>query len=78
MDAKDILDKARLRTTLWDHLRKAGFPHYQWTLLEGRMRFRFLGYSNKLTAVNNLCFAGLVMSWLRAWGIKIEMDWQED
>jgi len=28
--------------------------------------------------VNGLCFGALVMSWLRAWGIETEVDWQED
>ena len=73
VDVEDILDKTRLRTILWDHLRKADFLYYQWMLLEGRTRFGFL-----LTVVNDLCFAILLMTWLRAWRIKIEVDWQED
>lgn len=78
MDTKDILDKGTLGTKLWDHLRKHRLSRYQWTFLEGRTRFRFLAYSNELTVVNGLCFVSLAMSWLRAWAIKTEVDWQED
>ena len=78
VDTKDILDKSTLGTKLWDHLRKHGLPRYQWTFLEGRTRFRFLAYSHNLSVVNGLCFVALVMSWLRAWGIEVEVDWQED
>ena len=78
VDTKDILDKGTLGTRLWDHLRKHHLPRYQWTFLEGRTRFRFLAYSHKLSVVNGLCFVALVMSWLRAWGIDVEVEWQED
>ncbi len=78
MGTKDILDKGTLGTKLWDHLRKRGFPRYQWTFLEGKTRFRFLAHSHSLSVVNGLCFVALVMSWLRAWGIDVEVDWQED
>ena len=78
VDTKDILDKGTLGTRLWDHLRKHRLPRYQWTFLEGRTRFRFLAYSHRLSVVNGLCFVALVMSWLRAWGIDVEVQWQED
>lgn len=78
VDTKDILDKGTLGTKLWDHLRKRGLPRYQWTFLEGKARFRFLAQSHSLSVVNGLCFVALVMSWLRAWGIDVEVDWQED
>ena len=78
VDTKDILDKGTLGTRLWDHLRKHRLPRYQWTFLEARSRFKFLAYSHGLSVVNGLCFVALVMSWLRAWGIETEVDWQED
>ena len=78
VDTKDILDKGTLGTKLWDHLRKRRLPRYQWTFLEGRTRLRFLAYSHNLSVANGLCFVALVMSWLRAWGIETEVDWQED
>ncbi|MGY4706614.1 helix-turn-helix domain-containing protein [Candidatus Bipolaricaulota sp. J31] len=78
VDTKDILDKGTLGTALWDHIRKHHLPRYQWTFLEGRTRFRFLAYSHELSLVNGLCFVALVMSWLRAWGIGVEVQWQED
>ena len=78
VDTKDILDKGTLGTRLWDHLRKHRLPRYQWTFLEARTRFRFLAYSYSLSVVNGLCFVVLVMSWLRAWGIEVEVQWQED
>ena len=78
VDTKDILDKGTLGTKRWDHLRKHRLPRYQWTFLEGRTRLRFLAYSHRLSVVNGLCFVALVMSWLRAWGIEVEVDWQED
>lgn len=78
VDTKDILDKGTLGTRLWDHLRKHGLPRYQWTFLEARTRFRFLAYSRELSVVNGMGFVALVMSWLRAWGIEGEVQWQED
>ncbi|MDD5453496.1 MAG: helix-turn-helix domain-containing protein [Candidatus Bipolaricaulis sp.] len=78
VDTKDILDKGTLGTKLWDHLRKHRLPRYQWTFLEGRTRLRFLAYSHSLSVANGLCFVALVMSWLRAWGIDGEVEWQED
>ena len=78
VDTKDILDKGTLGTKLWDHLRKHRLPRYQWTFLEARTRFRFLAYSHELSVVNGLCFVALVMAWLRAWGIEVEVQWQED
>ena len=74
VDTKDILDKGTLGTKLWDHLRKHRLLRYQWTFLEGRTRFRFLAYSHRLSVVNGLCFVVLVMSWLRAWGIDVEVQ----
>ena len=78
VDTKDILDKGTLGTKLWDHLRKRRLPRYQWTFLEARTRFRLLAYSHRLSVVNGLCFVALVMSWLRGWGIEVEVEWQED
>jgi len=51
---------------------------YQWTFCEGKTRLRFLAYSHKLHQTNGLAFVVLVMSWLRALGIKEEVLWQED
>lgn len=78
VDTKDILDKGTLGTKLWDHLRKHRLPCYQWTFLEARTRLKLLAYSHGLSVVNGLCFVALVMSWLRAWGITGEVQWQED
>ena len=78
MDTKDIPDKGTPGTRLWDHLRKHRLPRYQWTFLEARTRLRFLAYSYSLSVVNGLCFVALVMGWLRAWGIEVEVQWQED
>ena len=47
-------------------------------LFGARTRFRFLAYSRELSVVNGMGFMALVMSWLRAWGIEGEVQWQED
>ncbi|MCD6171582.1 MAG: helix-turn-helix domain-containing protein [Thermoplasmata archaeon] len=78
VDVKDIYDKGTLGTYIWNHITKKKLPRYQWTFLEGRTRLRFIAYSRKLHITNGLCFVSLVMSWLRAWGIKEEVFWQED
>ena len=77
MGVKDIYDKGTLGTYIWNHITKKLF-RYQWTFLEGRTRLRFIAYSRKLHITNELCFVSLVMSWLRVWGIKEEVFWQED
>ena len=48
------------------------------TFPEGRTRLRFLAYSRKLHITNGLCFVGLIMSWVRPWGIEEEVFWQRD
>jgi hypothetical protein len=78
VDVKDILDKGTLGTKLWDHLRKRRLPRYQWTFLEGSTRLRFLAFSHQKTITNGLCFLGLVMLWLRWYGIRGEVVWQTD
>jgi len=78
VDLKDVLDKGTLGTTLWDHYRKHRLPRYQWTFLEGRTRLRFLAYSYQPTLTNGLCFMALVMLWLRAHSITVEVVWQTD
>lgn len=78
VNVKDIYDKGTLGTHIWNHITKKKLPRYQWTFLEGRTRLRFIAYSRKLHITNGLCFVALVMSWLRAWGIKEEVFWQED
>ena len=73
VDVKDIRDQGTLH-----HLQQAHLPRYQWTFLEGRTRLRFLAFSHKLTRTNALCFAGLVLFWLRAHGITQRVQWQTD
>jgi len=78
VDTKDIYDKGTLGTKIWTHITRKRLPRYQWTFCEGRTRLRFIALSRGLNITNGLCFVVLVMSWLRAWGIKEEVFWQED
>jgi transposase len=78
VDTKDIYDKGTLGSAIWTHITRKHLPRYQWTFCEGRTRTRFLSFSRKLPLTNGLCFVTLVMSWLRAFGIKEETFWQED
>jgi len=78
VDTKDIYDKVTLGTEICTHLWRNKLPRYQWTFCEGKTRLRFLAYSHKLHQTNGLAFVVLVMSWLRGWGIKEEVFWQED
>jgi transposase len=78
VDVKDIRDEATLGPRLVHHLQQAKLPRYQWTFLEGRTRLRFLAFSRQNTLTNALCFAGLVLCWLRGFGIKQKLQWQTD
>jgi len=78
VDTKDIYDKRTLGTRICTHLSKTNLPRYQWTFCEGKTRIRFLGYSYRLNQTNGLAFVILVMSWIRGFGIKGEVIWQED
>jgi transposase len=78
VDTKDIYDKGSLGTAIYTHLWRNKLPRYQWTFLEGKSRLRFLCYSQQLHQTNGLAFVILVMNWLRAYGIKEEVLWQED
>ncbi len=75
---KDILDKGTLGTKLWDHMAKRHLPRYQWAVLEGKTKLRFLACSHKKSLTNGLCFMGLVMLWLRGYRIEREVVWQTD
>lgn len=78
VDVKDIRDEETLGPRLVHHLQQAQLPRYQWTFLEGRTRLRFLAFSHQLTSTNALCFAGLVLFWLRGHGIRQKLQWQTD
>ena len=78
VDTKDIYDKGTLGTEICTHLVKRHLPRYQWTFLEGKSRLRFLAFSNNLYQVTGLAFLILVMKWIRSFGIKEEIYWQED
>ncbi len=78
VDVKDIRDEQTLGSRLIHHLTQAQLPRYQWTFLEGRTRLRFLAYSHRLSQTHALCFAGLVLFWLRAHGLKQTLQWQTD
>ncbi|MEM4402493.1 MAG: leucine zipper domain-containing protein [Candidatus Caldarchaeum sp.] len=64
VDVKDIRDQATLGPKLVHHLTPAKLPRYQWTLLEGRTRLRFLAFSHQLTRTKALmlCRIGLVLA----------------
>ncbi len=78
VDTKDIYDKGTLGTKIFTHLWRNRLPRYQWTFLEGKTRLRFLCYSYRIHQTNGLAFVILVMNWIRAFGIKEEILWQED
>ncbi|MEO0097435.1 MAG: hypothetical protein ABIK78_05000, partial [candidate division WOR-3 bacterium] len=78
VDTKDILDKATLGTELYQKFSLLKLPRYQWTFCESISSFRFLSYSHRLNQENGFLFVGLVMMWLRCWGIDKEVFWQED
>jgi transposase len=77
-DAKDVLDKGALGTTLWQHIRRQRLPRYQWTACDGRSRLRFLAYSHKITQTNGIAFLLLVSLWLRTHGVSTPVTFQTD
>jgi transposase len=77
-DAKDVLDKKALGTTLWNHIRRRRLPRYQWTACEARSRLRFLAYSHRLNRTNGIAFFILALLWLRAFGITTNVTFQTD
>lgn len=78
VDVKDIRDEETLGAKRVHHLPRFRLPRYQWTFLEGRTRLRFLAFSRQLTLTNALCWVGLVLLWLRGWGITQKVQWQTD
>ncbi len=78
VDVKEIRDEAILGPGRVHHLTQAKLPRSQWTFLEGRTRLRFLAFSHQNNSINALCFAGLVLFWLRAHGIKQKLQGQTD
>ena len=78
VDTKDIADKGTLGTKAVTHLFKAHLPRYQWTALEGRSRLRFIAYSDRLNRTNGLAFMVLVLMWIRAYGVQVEVEIQTD
>ena len=78
VDAKDILDKKALGTTLWHHLRQHRLPRYQWTACDGRTRLRFLAYSHRLNRTNGIAFLILALLWLRTHGVTTKVTFQTD
>jgi len=77
-DAKDVLDKKALGTTLWQHIRRCRLPRYQWTACDGRSRLRFLAYSHRLNRTNGMAFLLLVLLWLRAHDVTTPVTFQTD
>ncbi|MEO0116934.1 MAG: helix-turn-helix domain-containing protein [candidate division WOR-3 bacterium] len=49
VDTKDILNKATLGTELYQKFSLLKLPRYQWTFCESISRFRFLGYSYRIS-----------------------------
>ena len=78
VDTKDVLDKSGIGTDNYTRYWNLKLPRYQWTFLESTSRLRFLAYSYHLNQMNGTLFVALVMAWIRAWGIKTEVFWQED
>lgn len=81
-DLKDILDKKALPQEVYHHLQKYNLPVYQWTAECVNTRIRFLAYSYEKSFTNGLCFYLMVIAWLRAHNIRVELvftvDWGEE
>jgi hypothetical protein len=79
VDVKDIHDKGSLGTRHTTHLRRHHLPRYLWTACAGRTRLRCLAFSRTLSSTHGLAFLLiLVLSWLRAFGVKTSVTFQTD
>jgi len=81
-DLKDILDKKALPQEVYHHLQRYNLPMYQWTAECVNTRIRFLAYSYEKSFTNGLMFYLMVIAWLRAHNIRVELvftvDWGEE
>src|SRR3989344_4505789 len=81
-DLKEILDKKALPQEVYYHLQRHNLPLYQWTAECVNTRIRFLCYSYEKSFTNGLCFYLMVIAWLRAHNIRVELvftvDWGEE
>ncbi|MEO0131122.1 MAG: hypothetical protein ABIK76_05490 [candidate division WOR-3 bacterium] len=60
---------AKGKKRIFSRFLELGNRKYQRTFCESISRFRFLSYSYRLNQENGFLFVGLIMMWLRYWGI---------
>ena len=78
LDTKHILDKNALPTDVYNHILRKKLPIYEWNMIDIATRTRFTAYSNELSAIFGKMFISLVLTWIRAHGIRVHSHIQAD
>jgi len=78
VDTKEILDLKTLPKDVYQHILKENLPKFQFTAIDVKTRMKFLTYAYENTKTNELAFTKLLISWLRANGIKHRLYFQTD
>ena len=78
VDRKTIADKKALGKERYEHLKRKGFPLYQWTALVEDCRLRLLAFSHRGTQDEGRLFLALTVAWLRLLGVRKPIVLQTD
>ena len=78
LDTKHILDLNALPPKVYQHIKAARLPLYEWNIIDVATRTRFTAYSHELSAHYGKLFITLVLSWLRTHGIRTHIHIQAD
>jgi putative transposase len=73
LDTKHLLDQKALPEPVYEHIRHAGLPLFEWHLMDAATRTRFLAYSYTLNAAFGFLFLVIVLSWLKAHNVRTRM-----
>lgn len=82
IDTKDIKDSKTLPKDVYRHLIKQKLPQFQFTAIDVKERIKFIAYAYQNNRSNGIAFMKLVVSWLRANGVKrriyLQSDWGKE
>ena len=78
LDTKHILDLNALPSDVYNHIKAANLPLYEWNIIDVSTRTRFTAYSHELSAHFGKMFMTLVLMWIRTHGIRTHVHIQAD
>jgi len=78
LDTKYILDKKSLPKAVYEHVKAAALPLYEWNMIDVKTRIKFTAYSYSLNSSYGFLFIAIALMWIRMhgvnWGISIRLD----